>query len=60
MDRISRCACGRRATLRGLCRACYERMAYRVKCGKTTWERLEAEGAVLPARRPSCPSYRRK
>jgi len=35
---------------RGLCNSCYAQARYFVKHGKTTWEKLEAEGKTKPKR----------
>ena len=41
-------ACDTPAVVRGLCMRCYRRYSQRIHKGRTTWDRLEAEGLVLP------------
>ncbi len=46
------CRCGQdRSIVRGLCyNSCYPKAMIAVRKGKTTWDRLEAEGKSLPPR----------
>lgn len=36
---------------RGLCKPCYNSLAYLCRTGKTTWAKLVKEGRALPAHR---------
>lgn len=46
---IVRCLhCPQPAATRDICQRCYGRLVGRVRRGETTWESLEAEGAVGP------------
>ena len=45
--------------IRGLCQRCYQATARMVRNQETTWEKLEAEGLVLPSApgRPRTPAH---
>jgi hypothetical protein len=40
--------CSKKAASRGLCPSCYATANYDIEQGRTSWERLEAEGQSLP------------
>ena len=43
-------SCDRDASTRGVCPRCYSKMYYYVKIGFVTWDRMHAEGKILPPR----------
>ena len=52
--------CNREVVTRGLCDACYRSTKRLIALGKTTWERLEADGLAEAPRqggKPRTPAY---